>query len=297
VAPSWLAELVQPLTNDPTIGLTTSKIVLLDDRSTINACGNEISLCGITWCRGAGQPASMFGEDADVAAVSGCAFAIRADLFRRLGGFDERFFMYLEDTDLSWRARAAGYRCRFVAESIVSHDYRLTFSPAKIAQLELNRYRMLGKHLSLRSMVALTPVLALAEVLTWGYAAVRGPACLIAKARATASAVILLWPAVRSPRSAGEWRLLRTHRSAPPVVDGVGSSSARAIQATVEWLSRGAAAVGLALMSAGSDETRARPNTPNDLLSFDPAENSAEENFHAPEAAVTGAGKRRDLAR
>jgi GT2 family glycosyltransferase len=256
VAPGWLYALVRPLATDPGIGLTTSKIVLMDEPETINACGNEVSLAGIAWCRGAGEPATAFTEDADVAAVSGCSFAIRAELFRRLGGFDERFFMYLEDTDLSWRARVAGYRCRYVAGSVVTHDYRLALSAAKIGRIERNRYLMLGKHLSLRAIVALAPVLVATEILTWGYAGLRGRACLAAKARATAWAVVHLWPVVRTPWRPVEGRILRDHRSAPPVVAGVGGPPAHLVQSALRALARAAAVISLALLpSARAGET------------------------------------------
>jgi GT2 family glycosyltransferase len=252
VSSNWLAELVHPLTNDPTIGLTTSKILLLEDRTTINACGNEISLCGITWCRGAGQPAGSFSDDSDVTAVSGCAFAITASLFWHLGGFDESFFMYLEDTDLSWRARVAGYRCRFVASSVVYHDYRLKFSPAKIANMERNRYRMLAKHLSLRAAIALAPALLLGEVLAWGYATARGPAYLAAKARATGWFLVSLPSNFRSTGGAMEAKILREHVASPAVVGGVGGSIGRLVQVVIAALFKGATAAASALLPADS---------------------------------------------
>ncbi|MCK9900288.1 glycosyltransferase family 2 protein [Frankia sp. Cpl3] len=46
----------------------------------------------------------------EVGVVTGCLLLVRRDLFERLGGFDPRFFMYGEDTDLSMRVRSAGYR-------------------------------------------------------------------------------------------------------------------------------------------------------------------------------------------
>lgn len=57
-----------------------------------------------------------------VDAVTGCALLLRADSARRLGGFDERFFLYLEDVDLCLRARAAGAVVVCVPPARVHHD-------------------------------------------------------------------------------------------------------------------------------------------------------------------------------
>lgn len=54
-------------------------------------------------------------SDADVDHVIGAFYAMRHELFLALGGFDERFFVYLEDLDLSLRVHRAGYRVRFLA--------------------------------------------------------------------------------------------------------------------------------------------------------------------------------------
>ena len=60
-------------------------------------------------------------RDADVDHVIGAFYAMRRDLFERLGGFDERFFVYLEDLDLSLRVRQAGHRVRFLATPASFH--------------------------------------------------------------------------------------------------------------------------------------------------------------------------------
>lgn len=59
----------------------------------------------------------------DVDFCSGCFFCIRAEAFRTLGGFDERFFMYLEDADLTRRAKALG-RTVMVPSVSVDHLWR-----------------------------------------------------------------------------------------------------------------------------------------------------------------------------
>ena len=256
---SWLVNLVRPLLGDDKIGLTTSKILMMSNPSVINTCGNEVSFAGITWCRGANSPASDYTSDADVSAVSGCAFAIRRDLFEQLGGFDERFFMYLEDTDISWRARVAGFRCRYVADSIVYHDYNMDLTPWKIGLIEQNRYRMLGKHLSLRGIVGLAPALVSAEILTWGYAALRGRRSLLAKARATAWAFTQIGPVVRTRWRPIEGSILRDHAVAPPVVEGLGGRPSRIAQRGISVISRATTALSLRLLPA-ADATSGMPH-------------------------------------
>ncbi len=54
--------------------------------------------------------------------VNGCAMIIRRHLFERLGGFDEGFFLYGEDVDLSLRARALGFRAGVFQTALASHD-------------------------------------------------------------------------------------------------------------------------------------------------------------------------------
>jgi len=169
VKPGWLEALITALEDDPRAGLATSKILLLNDPERINTCGNTIHLTGLTLCRGLRHPKNTFNQRESVAAVSGAAFAIRRDLFEQLEGFDEDFFLYMEDTDLSWRARLAGWDCLYVPESIVLHDYHLRITPFKIFYQERNRYLMLLKSFKWGTLIFLLPTLLLAEVITWGF--------------------------------------------------------------------------------------------------------------------------------
>lgn len=173
--PAALGALVTALGQDPHCGMSTARILLASQPDRINTCGNQIHLSGITLCRGAGQPASQYSAPDQVSAVSGAAFAMRRDLFHQLGGFDPVFFMYLEDTDLSLRARLAGWTCCYVPAAVVAHDYRLQFSPNKTFYLERNRYWMLLKHFRLATLTLLLPVLLLAEAISWGFVLLRQP--------------------------------------------------------------------------------------------------------------------------
>lgn len=53
--------------------------------------------------------------------ISGAALFVRHSLFRNLGGFDERFFLYFEDVDLCRRARMSGFRVRRLSRVSVFH--------------------------------------------------------------------------------------------------------------------------------------------------------------------------------
>lgn len=57
----------------------------------------------------------------DVDFACAAALLVRRSVFEALGGFDERLFLYLEDADLSFRARAAGWSTHFCADAVVEH--------------------------------------------------------------------------------------------------------------------------------------------------------------------------------
>jgi GT2 family glycosyltransferase len=168
VHPDWLYYLIQPF-EDRRVGLTTSKILLMSDPEKINTCGNAMHLTGLTLCRGAGASKDLYDDMDEVDAVSGAGFAIRRELFETLGGFDEDFFIYMEETDLSLRARLNGWKCIYAPRSIILHDYELRFGPNKVLYQERNRYMMLLKNLKWRTLLTLLPAYLLAEVVTWGF--------------------------------------------------------------------------------------------------------------------------------
>lgn len=183
--PNWLSELTRAF-DDPEIGLATSKIVMMDDHNRLNTCGNDMSVLSLVVCRGLGQPATSFDEPADVAAVSGAAFAIRHSVLEKIGPFDPSFFTYYEDTDLSLRARLAGYRCVYVPTSVVAHDYVFKFSAKKAFWQERNRYYSLLKTFRWRTLLVMSPWLVLGDLVALGYCALQGPAHVLSKLRAYA---------------------------------------------------------------------------------------------------------------
>lgn len=183
-APGWLSALDRGLAAHPEAGLATSRIALFDRRELLNTCGNVVHVTGIGFCRGLNRPLGSYPEPGPVASVSGCAFAIRREVLEEIGGFDEDFFAYVEDTDLSLRAALAGYSCLYVPDSVIYHRYALRMRPQKFFFLERNRLLLLLKHLRPGTLAALLPALLAGEFLTGGFALLRGPGYVAAKLRA-----------------------------------------------------------------------------------------------------------------
>jgi GT2 family glycosyltransferase len=117
----WLGACVEALALQPTLGSVASKVLYADGR-TINSAGDLVCRDGAPRQRGNGQPdAPEWSTPADVFGASGGAAAYRRALLEDVGLLDERFFMYLEDVDLAFRAQLRGWSCRYEPTARVLH--------------------------------------------------------------------------------------------------------------------------------------------------------------------------------
>lgn len=95
-------------------------------------------------------------ESREVDHVIGAFYCIRRRLFEQLGGFDERFFVYLEDLDLSLRVQQAGFVVQYLADIEAFHKGGGTSEQAKAARLYYSlRSRILYGYKHFHSAVAL----------------------------------------------------------------------------------------------------------------------------------------------
>ena len=129
-----LSELVEALRRLPDAGIVGAR--LLNSDGTLQTCcvqsfptiasqvlGCEQFLRWFPHARLWGM-AALFDESpepAAVEAVSGACLMVKSELFARLEGFDERYFMYSEDIDLCFRVRGAGLKCYYVPTALVVH--------------------------------------------------------------------------------------------------------------------------------------------------------------------------------
>ncbi|HEV3225585.1 MAG TPA: glycosyltransferase [Acidimicrobiales bacterium] len=122
----WLSTAVSALDGDPSIGCVASKVLDWDGQ-LIDFVAAAAAFYGHGFKLHVGEADSLlYDNDADVLFASGAAAVMRTDVFRSVGGFDDRYFMFFEDVDLGWRLWLLGYRVRYLAASIVYHRHHST---------------------------------------------------------------------------------------------------------------------------------------------------------------------------
>ncbi|HSR68942.1 MAG TPA: glycosyltransferase family 2 protein [Acidobacteriota bacterium] len=154
--PEWIAAGLRAFQRLPRHGMLASKMIDSRDCSRLDSAGDLYNRRGMPLKRGNGCPASDFEQEAEVLGASGGAAFYRTSMLRRLGYFDESFHMYLEDVDLSLRARLAGYRCRFIPQAVVYHleagsdplrkpgdGPGVYYSPSRVYWITRNRWRLM----------------------------------------------------------------------------------------------------------------------------------------------------------
>lgn len=130
VEPGWFEPLEEWMELHPDCGICGPKLHKegpdSDSFEYAGAAGGYIDRYGYPFCRGrvmtmTEKDEGQYDLPADVLWVSGAALMIRSSLFFELGGFWEPFFAHMEEIDLCWRARSAGWRVSVVPRSVVYH--------------------------------------------------------------------------------------------------------------------------------------------------------------------------------
>lgn len=126
--PRWVSELVDAAGRHPDASFFATKMLFHADRVTIDTFGDGFSTGGFGFKRGWGEPSSAYTNEAEVfGACAGAAMYRRSMLEDIREGdeyFDESFFSFAEDLDVSLRARMRGHKCIAVPGAVVLHKLR-----------------------------------------------------------------------------------------------------------------------------------------------------------------------------
>jgi GT2 family glycosyltransferase len=131
VSPGWLNEPVRHLEHEARIGAIACRNMNYFNREIVDGLYHFIRLPFLSLRRfGHGLPFlddPLYNEPGYVASALGASALYRTALFKSLGGFDESFFAYYEDSDLCMRINNSGGRCLYVPEAVVYHKDRASF--------------------------------------------------------------------------------------------------------------------------------------------------------------------------
>ncbi|MCL5951456.1 MAG: glycosyltransferase family 2 protein [Chloroflexi bacterium] len=152
LASDGLEHLVTVMEHDESIGAVGPLIFWSDDPGTVQMFGGSIDI------RNGLANHDYMGESNletlpalhDAEYLDGGTMLLRAEVLRQVGGFDEEFFMYGEDSDISFRIRRAGYRLVAVRSAWAWHFHRENKghfpSPYELFYITRNRFRLVSKH-------------------------------------------------------------------------------------------------------------------------------------------------------
>ncbi len=122
----WLRHLVAFLEQNPSYGTAACKLLHTDGK-TIDSTGDQYSIWGLPYPRGRDEPAgNQYDDQTEIFGASGGASLYRVKMLRGVGLFDQDFFAYYEDIDLSFRSQLAGWKVAFVPKAIVYHEQGAT---------------------------------------------------------------------------------------------------------------------------------------------------------------------------
>jgi GT2 family glycosyltransferase len=138
VTPNFVGALLAPFAADDRLAQTQAKLRFLNDPLRLNDGGG----CRIRFWLGETRPVG-FGEidqgqyDKPAKCIScGGAMMVRTDVFRQLGGFDERFNPFgPEDLDFSLRAYKQGYHALYVPDAVAYHEVSHSFEGGEYTEL------------------------------------------------------------------------------------------------------------------------------------------------------------------
>lgn len=151
VAPDWLEVLGQFSGENEKAGIIGSKIIFASEPRILNSTGLELNLLGLSWDRDFGCRDFKKTEMPEkVMAVSGAAFFCRAEIFKRIGFFDEKFWSFSEDLDFCLRLLAqTDYQIFYLPKAQVQHHFSAFFERNKNLKkflMSRNSFFIISRH-------------------------------------------------------------------------------------------------------------------------------------------------------
>lgn len=121
VEKDFISQMVKAIEKDKRIFGVSSKMIAYSDHTIMDDAGDEYTVLGWAYKQGDGKPVEQFIKEKKVFSACAGAALYRKSVFDEMGLFDEDFFAYMEDVDVSYRARIYGYYNIYCPEAKVYH--------------------------------------------------------------------------------------------------------------------------------------------------------------------------------
>ena len=124
----WLKEAFRLMNSRSEVGAIQCKLRLMDERDKYDYAGDYLSQFGflVQRVRLGEIDKGQLDEVVEIFAAKSAGMIVRKDIFNAIGGFDEDYFIYMEETDLCWRIWLNGHSIVFLPTSIVYHKFGTT---------------------------------------------------------------------------------------------------------------------------------------------------------------------------
>ena len=117
----FVEEMVHAIEESPNIFSVSSKMIQFYDREKLDDAGDLYGILGWGFQRGIDAPATSYTKKEEIFSACAGAAIYRKDVFEKIGYFDELHFAYLEDIDVGYRGKIAGYKNMYCPTAIVYH--------------------------------------------------------------------------------------------------------------------------------------------------------------------------------
>lgn len=123
VTPGFIEPLLTDFRKDPSVGCVQSQMRLLNDKSILEVVGDYISFTGFLYHYGYRKKANLdkYNRQTIIFSPKGACSIFPRSLLQKIGLFDEDFFIFFEETDLSFRVWLAGCKVLYEPKSVIYH--------------------------------------------------------------------------------------------------------------------------------------------------------------------------------
>lgn len=176
--PDFILSLLKCIKKDENIFAVSSKMIQYHDPTKMDDAGDEYTILGWTRRVGYGKSPEKYVQKREVFSACAGAAIYRRSILEEIGYFDENFFAYMEDVDISYRARINGYKCFYCPDAVLYHVGSMTsgsrYNEFKIRLAARNNVYVPYKNMPWPQLIANAPFLFIGYLIKYFFFTLNG---------------------------------------------------------------------------------------------------------------------------